>query len=111
MDTQSAARVLQSVPGVQVVGILSSPSWNFQCAPVLLTQLGPEGFRSVRDDLVRKARELAAPLFRPEKRVTGFLVPHLSRSPFSISSNSLTLKFPASRLKLQKGTPIPWWPL
>ena len=67
MDTQSAARVLQSVPGVQVVGILSSPQLDFQCAPVLLTQLGPEGFRSVRDDLVRKARELAARCFGPRK--------------------------------------------
>jgi heterodisulfide reductase subunit D len=60
MDSQSAIRVLQSVPGVKVVGVLSSSQLEYHCSPALLTQLGAEGFRSVRADLVRKAWELDA---------------------------------------------------
>ncbi len=60
LDAKSAIKVLQSVPGVEVVGILSSPDLGYQCAPSLLFQLGPERFRSIRDGLVRKARELGA---------------------------------------------------
>lgn len=60
LDAKSAIKVLQSVPGVEVVGLLSSPDLGYQCAPDLLLQLGPERFRSTRDDLVRKARELGA---------------------------------------------------
>lgn len=60
LDAKSAIKVLQSVPGVEVVGPLSSPDLGYQCAPSLLSQLGPERFRSTRDGLVRKARELGA---------------------------------------------------
>jgi heterodisulfide reductase subunit D len=60
LDAKAAIKVLQSVPGVEVVGTLSSPDLGYQCAPNLLLQLGPERFRSIRDGLVRKARELGA---------------------------------------------------
>jgi Fe-S oxidoreductase len=60
LDSQSAARVLESVPGVKVVGVLSSSQLEYQCGAVVLTQLGPEGFRSIREDHVRGARELGA---------------------------------------------------
>jgi Fe-S oxidoreductase len=60
LDAKSAIKVLQGVPGVEVVGILSSPDLGYQCAPSLLLQLGSERFRSIRDDLARKARELGA---------------------------------------------------
>ena len=60
LDAKSAIKVLQSVPGVEVVGLLSSPDLGYQCAPSLLPQLGPERFRSTRDGLVRKAKELGA---------------------------------------------------
>jgi Fe-S oxidoreductase len=60
LDAKAAVKVLQSVPGVEVVGTLSSPDLGYQCAPNLLLQLGPERFRSTRDGLVRKARELGA---------------------------------------------------
>jgi Fe-S oxidoreductase len=60
LDAKSAIKVLQSVPGVEVVGTLSSPDLGYQCAPSLLLQLGPDRFRSARDGLVRKARELGA---------------------------------------------------
>ena len=60
LDAKAAIKVLQSVPGVEVVGTLSSPDMGYQCAPSLLNQLGPERFRSIRDGLVRKAGELGA---------------------------------------------------
>ena len=60
LDANAAIRVLQAVPGVEVVGTLSSPDLDYQCSSALLTQLGPEGFRSIRDDLVCKARKLGA---------------------------------------------------
>jgi Fe-S oxidoreductase len=60
MDAQAVIKVLQSVPGVEIVGTLSSPDLGYQCAPNLLTQLGPGQFQSIRDGLVRKARELGA---------------------------------------------------
>jgi hypothetical protein len=60
LDAKSAVKVLQSVPGVEVVGLLSSPDLGYQCVPSLMPQLGPEGFRSTRDGLVRKAREWGA---------------------------------------------------
>jgi len=60
LDAKSAIKALQSVPGVEVVGILSSPDLGYQCAPSLLLQLGPERFRSIRDGLAHKARELGA---------------------------------------------------
>jgi Fe-S oxidoreductase len=60
LDANAAIRVLQSVPGVEVVGALSSPDLDYQCSAALITQLGPERFQSIRDDLVRKARELGA---------------------------------------------------
>lgn len=60
LDAKSAIKVLQGVPGVEVVGILSSPDLGYQCAPNLLLQLGPERFQSIRDDLIHKAKELGA---------------------------------------------------
>ena len=60
LDAKAAIKVLQSVPGVEVVGALSSPDLGYQCTPSLLPQLGPERFRSIRDGLVRKARGLGA---------------------------------------------------
>jgi len=60
LDAKAAAKVLQSVPRVEVVGILSSPDLGYQCAPNLLLQLGPERFRSIRDGLARQARDLGA---------------------------------------------------
>lgn len=59
-DAKAAIKVLQSVPGVEVVGTLSSPDMGYQCVPNLLPQLGPERFRSIRDRLVRKAGQLGA---------------------------------------------------
>jgi len=59
-DTNSAIKVLQTLPGMEVVGTLLSPDLDYQCAAALLTQLGPDRFRSIRDGLVRKARELGA---------------------------------------------------
>ena len=60
LDAISAINVLQSVPGVEVVGALSSPDLGYQCLPSQLPQLGPERFRSTRDGLVSKAREWGA---------------------------------------------------
>jgi len=60
LDAQAAIKVLQSIPGVEVVGALSSPDLGYQCAPNLLTQLGPERFRSIRDGLFRRAGGLGA---------------------------------------------------
>jgi Fe-S oxidoreductase len=59
-DTNSAIRVLQALPGVEVVGTLFSSGLDYQCYTALLTQLGPDRFRSIRDGLARKARELGA---------------------------------------------------
>jgi Fe-S oxidoreductase len=59
-DTNSAIRVLRALPGVEVVGTLFSPDLDYQCFAALLTQLGPDRFRSIRDGLVHKARELGA---------------------------------------------------
>jgi len=56
----SAIRVLQALPGVEVAGTLFSPDLDYQCSAALLTQLGPEGFTSIRDGMVRKARGLGA---------------------------------------------------
>ena len=60
LDENAVIRVLQVVPGVEVVGTLSSPDLDYHCSPSLLKQLGPDRFRSIRDDLVRKARKLGA---------------------------------------------------
>jgi Fe-S oxidoreductase len=60
LDANAAIKVLQAVPGVEVVGTLSSPDLEYQCAPTLLPRLGPGRFRAIRDELVRKAKELAA---------------------------------------------------
>jgi len=60
LDAKSVIKVLQSVPGVEVAGLLSSPDLGYQCAPSLLLQLGPERFRSIRDGLARQARDLGA---------------------------------------------------
>lgn len=84
MDAGAAARVLQAVPGVEVVGTLSSPDLGYQCFIPQLPQLGPEGFRATRSDLVRKAREMGvdtlATIYHSchrewsEVEETGFLV-------------------------------------
>ena len=60
MDTNATIRVLQAVPGVEVVGTLSSPDLNYQCSPASLAELGPERFLSIRADLVHNAEELGA---------------------------------------------------
>ena len=60
LDANAAIKVLEAVPGVKVVGTLFSPDLDYHCSPVLVTQLGPERFQSIRDNLVRKARELGA---------------------------------------------------
>jgi Fe-S oxidoreductase len=60
LDGSAAVRVLQAVPGVEVVGTLSSPDLDYQCFLPQLIQLGPEGFGAIRSDLLRKARELGA---------------------------------------------------
>lgn len=60
LDAKGVIRVLESVPGVEVVGTLSSPDLDYHCSPPLLSQFGPERFRSIRDDLVRKATDLGA---------------------------------------------------
>jgi len=60
LDANAAIKVLQSVPGMEVVGILSSTDLGYQCAPILLPRLGPERFRSIREELVQKAREWGA---------------------------------------------------
>ncbi len=60
LDAKGAIRVLQAVPGVEVVGTLSSPDLDYHCSPTLFSQFGSERFRSIRDDLVRKATELGA---------------------------------------------------
>ncbi len=60
LDASAAVRVLQAVPGVEVVGTLSSPDLDYQCFLPQMTRLGPEGFRAIRSDLVRKAGELGA---------------------------------------------------
>jgi len=60
LDASAAVRVLQAVPGVEVVGTLSSPDLDYQCSLPQMTRLGPGGFRAIRSDLVRKARELGA---------------------------------------------------
>ena len=60
LDSQSAGRVLQSVPGVKMAGVISSPRLESQCATVVLKDLAPQDFRSIRDDLVRQAREMGA---------------------------------------------------
>lgn len=59
-DVNSAIKVLQAVPGVEVVGTLSSPDLDYQCSAAVFNQIGLERFRSIRDDLVRKARGLGA---------------------------------------------------
>jgi Fe-S oxidoreductase len=59
-DANSAIRVLESLPDVKVVGILSSSDLDYQCSAASLSKLGPERFRSIRDDLARKAGELGA---------------------------------------------------
>jgi len=60
LDASAAIRALQAVPDVEVVGTLSSPDLDYQCSPALLNQLSTERFRSIRDDLVRKATKLGA---------------------------------------------------
>ncbi len=60
LDANGTIRVLQAVPGVEVVGTLSSPDLDYHCSPTLFTQFGPEWFRSIRDGLVWKATELGA---------------------------------------------------
>jgi Fe-S oxidoreductase len=60
MDTNATIRLLQAVPGVEVVGTVSSPDLDYQCSRALLAELGPERFLSIRTNLVHKARELGA---------------------------------------------------
>lgn len=60
MDTGAAIKVLQSVPGIEVVGALSSPDLDYHCAPATVAQLGTERFLAIRTDLVQKAKALGA---------------------------------------------------
>ncbi|MBM4340498.1 MAG: hypothetical protein FJ110_13270 [Deltaproteobacteria bacterium] len=60
LNGSAAVRILQAVPGVEVVGTLSSLDLGYQCFIPQLTQLGPDGFRATRSDLVRKAKEMDA---------------------------------------------------
>jgi len=60
MDTAATIRVMQAIPGVEVVGTLSSPDLDYQCSPASLAELGSERFLSIRADLVHKAEELGA---------------------------------------------------
>jgi Fe-S oxidoreductase len=60
MDTGAAIKVLQSVPGIEVVGTLSSPDLDYHCSPATVAQLGSERFLSIRADLVHKAKALGA---------------------------------------------------
>jgi Fe-S oxidoreductase len=60
MDATSAIQVLEAIPGVKVVGTLFSPDLNYHCSSVLMTRLGPERFRAIRENLVRRAKELGA---------------------------------------------------
>jgi len=59
-EAKAVIKILEAVPGVKVVGTLSSPDLGYQCTPNLLPQLGPERFRLIRDNLVRKAKEMGA---------------------------------------------------
>ena len=60
LDANSAIKVLEAVPGVEVVGTLVSPELDYHCSPLLVSQLGPGRFQAIRDDLLRKAGELGA---------------------------------------------------
>ena len=65
LEANSAIKLLQAIPGVEVAGVVSSPDLGYQCAPVLLPQLSSERFRSILDNLVREARKV-----RSDKLVT-----------------------------------------
>ena len=60
LDAKSAIQVLEAIPGVKVVGTLSSPDLDYHCSPVLMTRLGPERFRVTHENLVGRAKELGA---------------------------------------------------
>ncbi len=60
LDASSAIQVLEAIPGVRVVGTLSSPDLDYHCSPVLLTRLGADRFRAIRENLVRRAKEFGA---------------------------------------------------
>lgn len=60
LDANSAIKVLEAVPGVEVVGTLFSRELDYHCSPILVSQLGPARFEAIRDGLLRKANELGA---------------------------------------------------
>jgi Fe-S oxidoreductase len=60
MDANATIRLLQSVPGIEVVGTLTSPDLDFQCSPATISKLGSEKFLAIRAGLVQKAKELGA---------------------------------------------------
>jgi Fe-S oxidoreductase len=60
MDANAMIRLLQSVPGIEVVGDLTSPELDYQCGPASIAKLGSEKFLSIRAGLIKKARELGA---------------------------------------------------
>jgi len=57
-EAKSAIKLLKAIPGVEVVGVYSSPDLGYQCAPLLLPQLSPERFRSILDNLIQEARRM-----------------------------------------------------
>ncbi len=60
LHANSVIRVLEAVPGVTIAGTLSSPDLDYHCSPILMSQLGPGRFQAIRENLLRKARELGA---------------------------------------------------
>ena len=59
-DAKAAIKVLQAVPGIEIVGTLGSPELDDQCGPASIAQLGSEKFFSLRADLINKAKDLGA---------------------------------------------------
>jgi len=60
MDTAAAINLLQSIPGIEVVGGLASSALDYHCAPATVAQLGTERFLAIRADLIQQAKALGA---------------------------------------------------